>query len=126
MRRKRRRSSSHRRSRRRYPTGGESGALTGRAADDYLFKPGNVGLARLLLALAKAGSDGGMATRRLLETLHSTHHAQAAIKRAEKMGLIERVEQPPECKGNRLKVNKLTPMGQQLLDKLVGGENKNK
>jgi hypothetical protein len=85
----------------------------------FLLKPGNVGLARLLFALAKAGPDG-LPTRKLLEALHSTNHGQDAIKRAEKEGYIKRIRDvKPVGSGNHLVVNKLTSKGHQLLDKLA-------
>jgi len=59
------------------------------SSSSFLLKRGNVGLARLLLAVYDAGPDG-ISTRKLLQQLGSTHHAQAFIKRAEKMGYIRR------------------------------------
>lgn len=57
--------------------------------DSFLFRRGNVGLARLLLVVHAAGPEG-ISTVKLLEQLGSTHHAQAFIKRAKREKLIER------------------------------------
>jgi DNA-binding MarR family transcriptional regulator len=84
-------------------------------SSSFLLKRGNVGLARLLLAVYDAGPDG-ISTRKLLQQLGSTHHAQAFIKRAEKMGYIRREERDPESgTGFRPVYNILTEKGRKLL-----------
>jgi hypothetical protein len=87
-----------------------------RAISD-LFKRGNVGLARLLLAVNKAGPEG-IATYRLLHKLGSTHHAKAFITRAEKAGYIKRVMGESEYGHFPLVYNILTKKGKQLLAQL--------
>jgi hypothetical protein len=81
-----------------------------------LLKPGNVGLVRLLLVLSRTSPNDGLPTRRLLEILGSTNHAQAFIKRAEKMGYIRREERDPESgTGFHPVYNILTEKGRKLL-----------
>jgi len=81
-----------------------------------LLKPGNVGLVRLLLVLSRTSPNDGLPTRRLLEILGSTNHAQAFIQRAEKMGYIRREEKDPESgTGFRPVYNILTEKGRKLL-----------
>jgi hypothetical protein len=57
----------------------------------FLFKRGNIGLARLLIVVKDAGPEG-ITTFRLLKALGSVGRAQGYIKRAEREGLIKRVE----------------------------------
>lgn len=72
-----------------------SSTSTGKGVGGFLFQRGNIGLARLLFVLYKAGPEG-ITTNKLLQQLGSTNHAQAFIKRAEKEGLIKRIpEEPP-------------------------------
>lgn len=81
-----------------------------------LLKPGNVGLVRLLLVLSRTSPHDGLPTRHLLEILGSTNHAQAFIKRAEKMGYIRREERDPESgTGFHPVYNILTEKGRKLL-----------
>jgi hypothetical protein len=83
-----------------------------------LFKRGNVGLARLLIAVSKAGPDG-IATYQLLHQLGSTNHAKAFIARAEKQGYIKRKEGEPPGPGQFKPIyNILTNKGRQLLQTL--------
>lgn len=79
-----------------------------------LFKRGNVGLARLLLALNAAGPKG-MSTNKLLEWLGSTHHGQSFIKRAFSEGLIERMEGESEHGHFKPVYNQITEKGRRLL-----------
>jgi hypothetical protein len=80
-----------------------------------LLKRGNVGLARLLIAVHKAGPKG-ITTYKLLEQLGSTHHAQAFIARAEREGLIKRKVGKPPTPGQFAPVyNFITPKGTALL-----------
>jgi hypothetical protein len=88
-----------------------SNGETGRA---FLFKRGNLGLFRLLVAVNAAGPDG-IATYELLHQLGSTHHAKAFIARAEKEGLIERIEGKSEHGHFAPLYNKLTERGRDLL-----------
>jgi hypothetical protein len=81
----------------------------------FLFQRGNIGLARLLIAVYDAG-DEGIATYKLLHQLGSTNHAKAFIKRAEKEGLIERRKGEPPAPGKFRPIhNIITAKGKQLL-----------
>jgi hypothetical protein len=81
----------------------------------FLLRRGNVGLARVLVAVYDAGPHG-IATYKLLHQLGSTNHAKAFIKRAEKEGLIERRKGEPPAPGKfRLIHNIITAKGKQLL-----------
>jgi DNA-binding MarR family transcriptional regulator len=80
----------------------------------FLLKRGNVGLARLLLAVYEAGPEG-ISTVQLLRQLGSTHNAQAFIKRAEREGLIERRKEGKSENGYFSRVyNILTERGRDL------------
>jgi hypothetical protein len=79
-----------------------------------LFKRGNVGLARLLIAVNAAGEEG-ISTVKLLQQLNSTNHAQAFIRRAEREGLIERIKGKSEYGHFPPVVNRITEKGKQLL-----------
>jgi hypothetical protein len=82
-----------------------------------LFKRGNVGLARLLIAVYNAG-PGGISTYRLLHELGSTHHAKSFISRAVKEGLIKREKGEPPGPGQFQPVyNVITPAGVALLQR---------
>lgn len=84
-----------------------------------LLKRGNVGLARLLIAVYNAGPDG-IPTYKLLHQLGSTNHAKAFIKRAEKEGLIIRKEGKAEQPGQFPPVyNFITDRGTELLKSLM-------
>lgn len=82
-----------------------------------LFKRGNVGLARLLIAVSNSGPSG-VATYKLLHQLGSTHHAKAFIKRAEKEGYIKRVEGESTSGQFKPVYNLITPKGRELLSSL--------
>ena len=79
-----------------------------------LFVRGNVGLARLLIAVNAAGPQG-ISTNKLLEQLNSSNHAQAFIRRAAKEGLIERFKGESEHGHFPPVVNRITKKGKQLL-----------
>ena len=79
-----------------------------------LFARGNVGLARLLVAVNAAGPQG-ISTNKLLEQLNSSNHAQAFIKRAAKKGLIERIEGKSEHGYFAPTMNIITQRGKDLL-----------
>jgi hypothetical protein len=83
-------------------------------SQDFLFRRGNVGLARLLIAVNAAGPQG-ISTVKLLQQLNSSNHAQAFLRRAAKEGLIERIE--GESKHGHFKpvYNRITEKGRQLL-----------
>ena len=80
----------------------------------FLFRRGNVGLARLLVAVNAAGPQG-ISTNKLLEQLNSSHHAQAFIRRAAKEGLIERFTGESEHGYFPKVYNRLTERGRELL-----------
>jgi hypothetical protein len=81
----------------------------------FLFKRGNVGLARLLLAVYDAGPEG-ISTYKLLHQLGSTHHAKAFIARAERAGYIKREEAAEPGPGQFPPViNTITNKGKKLL-----------
>jgi hypothetical protein len=86
------------------------------AAAGELLKPGNIGLARLLLAVYAAG-DEGITTVKLLRQLNSITHGQAFLSRAAREGLIKRkrVPKPTGQKGNYFTVNRITKQGKQLV-----------
>jgi hypothetical protein len=73
--------------------------------------------ADMLVAIDKASADGngGIATFELLRQLGSTHHAKAFIKRAEREGLIQRIQGSSEHGHFRPIFNRLTPKGRRLL-----------
>ncbi len=85
-----------------------------------LFTPGNVSIARVLIALADAG-ERGITTKVLLEDCGiSSSHGQEAIKRAHDQGLIKRVDVPRARagltgRGNRQLINLLTDKGRALI-----------
>ncbi len=80
-----------------------------------LFARGNVGLARLLVAVNAAG-EKGISTNKLLQQLNSSNHAQAFLRRAEREGLIERVKDERSEHGHFPAVyNRITERGKQLL-----------
>ncbi len=82
-----------------------------------LFKKGNVGIARLLIAISKAGPDG-MRTLDLLKEVGAIHYGQTLIKDAYRLGLIDRLYpkgvRSEESKGYP-RYNVLTPKGRALL-----------
>lgn len=99
-----------------FPAGGESKGSSG--SSRFLFQRGNVGLARLLLAVNDEGPDG-IATYKLLYQLGSTHHGKSFIKRAEKEGYIKRVKGEEPGPGQFKPVyNVITDKGRQLLQSL--------
>ena len=79
-----------------------------------LFKRGNVGLARLLIAVNTAGPQG-ISTVKLLQQLNSSNHAQAFIRRAVREGLIERTKGESEHGHFPPVYNHITDKGKQLL-----------
>jgi DNA-binding MarR family transcriptional regulator len=85
-----------------------------------LFRRGNLGLLRLLIAVNAAGPDG-IATYKLLHQLGSTHHAKAFIARAEKEGLIIRETGESEHGQFPPVYNKLTEKGRRLLQSQMPG-----
>jgi DNA-binding MarR family transcriptional regulator len=85
--------------------------------DSFLFRRGNVGLARLLLVVHAAGPEG-ISTVKLLEQLGSTHHAQAFIKRAKREKLIERKQGESEHGHFSPVYNIITEKGKKLLSQL--------
>ena len=87
-------------------------------SQDFLFRRGNVGLARLLIAVNAAGRQG-ISTNRLLQLLNSTNHAQAFIRRAVKEGLIERIEGESEHGHFPPIFNVITDKGRELLRSAV-------
>ena len=88
-----------------------------------LFARGNLGLARLLVAVDAAGPQG-ISTNELLEQLNSSNDTQAFIRRAAKKGLIERIEgkSSEEEHGHFAPImNIITQQGKDLLQsQLVG------
>jgi hypothetical protein len=78
-----------------------------------LFQKGNAGIARLLVAISRAGPDG-MTTLDLLKALGAINYGQTLIKNAYKLGLIDRIRPQGNKKGYPV-YNVLTPKGKALL-----------
>jgi len=84
-----------------------------------LFKRGNMGLLRLLIAVNSAPAPEGIATYHLLHQLGSTHHGKTFIARAEREGLIERITGESEHGQFPPVYNKITKKGKALLKQLL-------
>jgi hypothetical protein len=82
-----------------------------------LLQPGNVGLARLLVAIRQAGPEGITTNRLIDDVLHSTNHGQAILHKAHRLGLIDRQKGEAPGPGQFPPVyNKITDKGRQLLE----------
>ena len=81
-----------------------------------LLQPGNVGLARLLVAIRQAGPEGITTNRLIDDVLHSTNHDQATLHRAHRLGLLERQKGEAPGPGQfRPVFNYITVKGERVL-----------
>jgi hypothetical protein len=79
----------------------------------------NRGLVRLLKYVDEAGTLKGVSTRKACkDVFNSRTYGMKVIQRAQRLGYITREEEPPIERGAWFVINRITPTGSALLEKL--------
>jgi hypothetical protein len=86
----------------------------------YEFARMNKGLVRLLKYVNEAGTAGVSTRKACKDVFNSRTYGMKVIQRAEKLGYIQREEEPPIEKGAWFVMNCITTEGKKLLSQLHG------